>query len=372
MSQIISLADPEGDNMNRKSTVRRIAPFVFLILLCMPSILMSSSGQNGGGSGIGLESVDVIVHIFNGGDKDFVGYNIEISSSNSTSMPLNTSKLAFNDHFKNARFSVVGGGAFLRVSYDVALDVIKAETYADDILGEFESVFNLPINVARKTNVVNNETASIDIYYQLGGIQWNVASFEELTKYRPMDGFGQLVTTNLLISYLQDDLIPGTIVNRAGLHHVEYNLTRTNEELVWQFGLEVVFQTLYQNEGQVYVDVNELLNHSGPIEPFGLGSSQIRMFIWKKEFDSSSVPLTLSFDTSSPPYTTIEEESDTYDLIYNLTSPVDNILVTLQVAREGSLNWICLAAGVVAAFVAVAVMVVFVFVRRRRKKPHQQ
>ena len=363
-----SLSGPTVKSVNSRLLTGKIVLSFLLIILCAPTVLMPSRGQTIGG-GAGSESLDIIVHIFKGGDKDFVGYNVEISSSNSTSMPLNTSKLAFNDYFRSARFSAVKGATFLRVSYDVALDPVKAEAYADDILTELESAFNLPINVARKTNVVNNETASIDIYYQLSGIQWNVASFEELTKYRPMDGFGQLVTTNLLVSCLQTDLIPGTIVNRAGLHHVEYNLTRINEELVWQFGLEVVFQSLYQNEGRVYVDVNELLNHSGSIDPFGLGSSQVRMFIWKKEFDSSSVPLTLSFGTSSPPYTTIEEESDTSDLIYNLTGPVDNILVTLQVAREGNLNWLYLAGGIVA--VVVASIAFFVFIRRHRKKPYQ-
>ena len=364
-----SLSEPTVKSVNSRLSPEKIVLTFLLIILCTPTALVPSRSQTIEG-GAGSESLDIIVHIFKGGDKDFVGYNIEIRSSNSTSMPLDTSKLAFNDHFKNARFSVVGGGAFLRVSYDVALDVIKAETYADVILGEFESVFNLPINVARKTNVVNNETASIDIYYQLSGIQWNVASFEELTKYRPMDGFGQLVTTNLLVSCLQTDLIPGTIVNRAGLHHVEYNLTRINEELVWQFGLEVVFQSLYQSEGRVYVDVNELLNHSGSIEPFDLGSSQVRMFIWKKEFDSSRVPLILSFNTSSPPYTTLVEESDTTDLTYNLIVPVDNIVVTIDVAREGGFNWIYLAAGITAAFVVAAAA--FVFVRRHKKKSRQQ
>ncbi len=351
--------------MNRKWITKRIAPFVFLILLCMPSALMSSCGQTDGAGRIDLECVDVIVHIFKGGDKEFVGYNIEISISNSSSLPFNVSKLAFNDHFKSARFSVVGGGAFLRVSYDVALDVIKAETYAGVILGEFESVFNLPINVAGKTNVVNNETASIDIYYQLGGIQLTFASLEEITKYKPTDGFGQLITTDLLISRLQGDFIPGTIVNRAGFDYVEYNLTN-GEALVWQFGVGVTFQALYQNEGHVYVNVNELLNHSGSIEPSGLGSSQVRMFIWKKEFDSSSVPLTLSFGTSSLPYTIIEE-GDTSDLIYNLTGPVDNIIVTINVAREAGFNLTCVVIAVAAA--CVASVVVLVFAKNRRKKP---
>jgi hypothetical protein len=289
--------------------------------------------------------------------------NSVIEFTNATPAPFNTSLLAFNDCFQMTKFSVVEGGVFLRVSYSAVLGVTKAEDYADIVLGEFCNAFNLSLGVIRRTHVLNNETESIDIYYQLAGVVRNAKVFEQLAKSCPTDGFGLLVTRNLLGIYLQG----GPDTDHYGIFTLEYTLTNTNKGNVWGFRLELGRQVIYQNEDHVHVSLNELLNHSGSITPSAKRLSQVFMYVGKKEVFSKK-PSSLILNMSSPPYTAIIEEGDYMVAVYNLTGTVDDIVVIINISAGTGVNLesVCVIVGLSAA--CIASVAILVFVRGRRKR----
>lgn len=331
-------------------------------VLCLTAFEGISYGQTAADSPESSEYLAVGVFMVDS-DKEFFVKNLDIGFVNATSLPFNTSMLAFNDRFRTVRFSVTGGGVFLRVSYDVTLDAGTAEAYGDDVLGEFRKAFNFSLGVLKRTYVINNETASVDVYYQLSGIAWNVESFEELAKYRPTEGFGLFVTRDLLSFYLQDN--PNIKDEEYGIYSIEYNLTRSDQALTWDFYLSVGHRVSCRNEDHIDVDLNELLNHSGPIAPSARRPSQVFMDIDRREH-SSGTPLRLSFSSSSPPCTSLKEENDVVTVTYDLIGSVDNIVVRINVAREIGFNLIYIAAITVA--VSAVSVAVLLFVKARRRK----
>lgn len=351
-----------------QNQVRSIGMTLLMLTLCFTGITSTSHGQTAENAQ-SSENLNIVVSMWEGENGTrFLTDNLHLSLADSAYVPLNTSLLTSGGLLRSARFSVVSGQGvpyfwqFLRVSYNSTLSASEAESYADDVLGEFRKAFNLPMDVKEKTHVINNETATIDVYYKLSDIERKIEPFEELIKYCRADGFGQLVTTDLLSWYLRYDFIAGTTVHQCGIFNLEYNLNRVGQAFVMQFDLELLFQAQYQNEDYIDVNLNELLRHSGPITPLTGGSSQVNLYIWKKE-DTRKTPLWMSLSSSSPPYTTLKEDSDTITVTYDLTGPVDNIIVRVNIAREAGFNLVHVAIVVVA--VSVTTAAVFAFVRKR-------
>lgn len=353
-----------------KNPVRKPSLILLALLLCMAS--SPSHRQTAENSPQSSENLNIVVSMWEGENGTrFLTDNLHLSLADSTYVPLNTSLPTSGDLLRSARFSVVSGQGvpyfwqFLRVSYNSTLSASEAESYADDVLGEFRKAFNLPMDVKEKTHVINNETATIDVYYKLSDIERKIEPFEELIKYCRADGFGQLVTTDLLSWYLRYDFIAGTTVHQCGIFSLEYNLNRVGQAFVLQFNLELLFQAQYQNGGYMDVNFGELLRCSGSIAVLTHGLSQARLDIWKRE-DTHKTPLWLSFNNSSLLFTNLKEDSDTITVTYDLTVPVDNIVVRINVAREIGFNLIYIAAIVVA--VSAVSVAVFLFVRAHRRK----
>jgi hypothetical protein len=353
---------------------RRTAVMLLALSLCLAALTSTIQGQTAERSPQSSENVDISVMIRQEGDSFFfITENLDISFVNATSSPFNTSIPALTDHFQTLRFLDTLGTVYLRVSYDATLNATRAEAYADDVFDELRKAFNLPLAVSQKTHVVNNQTASIDVYCQISGTAWNTASFEELAKYHPADGFGQLVTRNLLTLYLQTDFIPGTDLNQRGID-LEYTLTRTDLGYVWQFYLMVSYQVAYENEGHIDVNLNDLLNRSGPITPSGQRSSQVTITFLKRQL-TRKTPLLLILSSSSPPYagmkeqkakiTDLNEETTKTDLIYNLTGPIDDVSVMFNVGTETSPSSIPL---IIISAVCIALVAALVFFRIRRRR----
>lgn len=344
-----------------KCTLRTIAIILLISVVFFMSSRHASYAETAAKSSESSEYLAIGVFMVKS-NQEFLVKNLEIGFRNMPSLPFNTSIPAFNDYFQSARFSVVSVGAFLRVSYNLTLGVAESESNANGVLSELEKAFAMPISVTKRTYVVNNETESIDVYYQLSGIGWNAASFEELLKYCPKDGFGKLVTGDLLGLYLQ---VNNDIENEEyAVYGVEYNLTRTGNAFGSICSFSAGHRVAYQRGDDLDVSLNEVLNHTGPITPSIQRPSQVFISIDEIEH-ANNAPLRLTFNNSSPPYTTLEESNDVVTLTYNLTGPVDNIFVAVDVEREGSFSWIYLAAGVVAA--SVASVAIFFFVKSRRK-----
>lgn len=356
--------------MEMKDQLKKPIILLLVASICLTFLTTFSHGQTNAIGPTGTsESMDASISLSNPGGlaAPTLVENLEIVFINATSLPLNVSMPAFNDHFVSARFSIVSGQGvpvfwvFLRVSYDDTLSPAEAQAHASDVFGEFRKVFTLPMSVTNTTSTLNNETATIDIYYKLNDIEDTVEPFEELTKYSPREGFGQLINADLLSKY-----IPGT--SNMALHDIEYRLARTDQTFVWQFSLLLAYWKDYENEGYVNVSLNELLNHSGPIIPSTLRASQVKIDI-REEGGSSSRPFVLSLTTCSPSYTSIEKDNGYFTLTYDLTDAVDDIVARISIAPASGFNLTLVAIS--GAAICTVMVAVFVFVRRRRKKPHQ-
>ena len=350
--------------MNTKGVC--LSASILLLIALLSSATIRTNNINGQGTGDTLnssESMDIIVDIVSSGS--LVLKNLDMHFVNATFLPINTSMPAFNDHFSSARFSVVSGQGvqsfwtFLRVSYNL-LTLDEAMARSNEVLNEFRKAFNLPLDIANTTNTVNNASSSIDVYYKLSDIEDNVEPFKELIKYSPKEGFGQLVDMNLLSKY-----VPSSY--NLALHDIEYSLTKSEQNLVWQFSLSFFSGVDYEGENHIEVSLNDLLNHSGSIVPSTQRSSQISLFIGR-EVDTGKTTLLLSLNSSSPHYTELKEEGGYLVAKYNLTDSVDNILVEIDVGPDLALSWIYVALAIAAiSFVSIAVLV-FIKLRRQDKK----
>jgi hypothetical protein len=354
-----------------KPSVRKLFVMLLIASLCLGILTSISWGQSVGFSPESQESLDVTLFMSDegGGLSQAFLENLVITFVNATEPPLNTSVPAFRDSFENARFSVVFGSRFslfLRVSYNATLDSSTADVYADDVLGEFRRALNLSLDVTNKTQVVNTEEATLDVYFHLSDLEQELGSFGQLAKFVPSDGFGLLVDKDLLGMY-----VPSSSDNNVYL--LEYTLTRIDQLYTWRFNLELGHKVWYMGDDNVNVSFDELLNRSGLITPSTHRYSSALVYIYKKEYTHNKTPLVLSLNSSSPPYTTFYDGNDYVTLIYNLTypngsnGPLDNIIVRVNVGLEApSLNLIYLA--IIVSVACIALVVVLVFVRAHRRK----
>jgi hypothetical protein len=334
-----------------------------LLTLCVAAFTGVSHGQNPENS-MPSESISMTVLIVADSNPPSLVRNTVVEFVNATSLPFNASLPALNDRFQNAGFAVFRPeppfSVFLRVSYNDTLNANMADAYADDVLGEFRKAFNFPLDVTNKTH--DTSSGTINVYYQLSPIVMNVANLIELTKYSPTDGFGQLITPNLLGFYLQG----GPDANCYVIYSVKYDLVKIDQALVWTFRLELGRQISYYG-GQVDVSLNELLNRSGPITPSTQRSSEVDIWIGKREVFSKT-PVVLSLNSSSPAYSSLREEGDYNVVTYNLTQPVDNVAVRIDVAPEPPSIFSLTNVAIIVSGVCIATALVTVLVRRKKLK----
>jgi len=264
--------------------------------------------------------------------------NVIFSFNHTIELPLNTSLPAFDDHFQNAKYAVVLGERFwisLAVSYK-SLDVNLAENYTDSICEEFRKAFDLNLNIIGKTHTVNNNTDTIDVFRKLGYFPREVEPILELVKYKPEDGFGKLITRDFLSLYLPGDL-------NTGLIYLEYFVSRENPQRTfsWEFTLGLTHGESFKNGDYIDVNLNEMLAHSGPIEPSARKSS---IFIVDNDGN------------------VLRE--------YHLSGPIDNVIERIKINEGGSdFDSRIILVGIV-VFAMVSAIVCLLFKKKRKTANH--
>ncbi len=279
------------------------------------------------------DSIDMTIDIVNDGPSETLVKNTVLEFVNATPVPLDVSLPAFDNHFQNARFTLLQDSAYLRASYDSILDPNDAQTYADVVLAQFRASFNLTMNVIRRTTVPNNETSTTDVYYQIGGIPWNLYAVQEFSKYHPTDGFGSLITRDLLSFYLQG----GPDADHYGIFLIECNVLRSGAQLLWKLRLELNRQVTYDGATYLDVNLNFLLNRSETITLPNQRAARVQAYIGKKEVFSNT-PVYLTINSSSPPYTNLREVGDYVVASYDITVPIDNLQIGIKIGPNGPLN----------------------------------
>jgi hypothetical protein len=297
--------------------------------------------------------------------------------NNTVGIPLNTSQPAFDQHFLNADYSLVVGTSWnewfmmLVVSYD-AVSVDLAENRTDEICSQFQQAFNLNLSVTDSWHQVDNATHYVTVYRRLGIIHiqhtvQDVGIFDELVKYKPSNGFGQLISTNFLNSLLSSQ---GAIY----VFTLQYTLKRVDAKTFsWRFllGLEPSNGSVSGDEASVSVNFDKMLNYSGPIVSSTVGMSKIQVEI-EKTWAFSVGTYSVALKSISPAYTS-RQDDDNILVTYDLTNrSIDNVVASVAIVKVSSgfnsTEWTYAAIVTVLVVLAVSGLV---YVRRRRnlRKP---
>jgi hypothetical protein len=295
--------------------------------------------------------------------------NLWFDFNNTVGIPLNMSSSAFDQHFQSADYSIVQGTKWdeflmvLTVSYD-AINVDLAENRTDEICGEFQDAFNLNLTVIDKWHEINNETGYVTVYRSLGYIHLehtvqDLETIEELVKYKPSNGFGQLLNTGFLNNLL-------SYSSTGGLMNLEYTLKRVDQNTFsWRFvvAFEPAWGDILADETQVSLNLSEILNYPGAINASAEGLSRIQVDIDK----GRTVPAgtyNVILESISPPYSSREEDGDIL-ITYNLNGSMNNVVASIRIAKVNNPIWTNLAIlGVVLLGLAASCLA---YTRRRRR-----
>jgi hypothetical protein len=299
--------------------------------------------------------------------------NLWFDFNNTVGIPLDTSLSAFDQHFQNADYSLLQWTSWdeyvmlLTVSYD-AIGVDLAENHTDEICNQFQQAFNLNLSITDSWHDVDNATGYVTVYRRLGYIYLentvqDISTIEELVKYKPSLGYGQLINTDFLNHWLSNP-------SKGGLFNLEYTLNRVDQNtLSWRFviGLEPSEERILGNEAFVSVNFDEMLNHSGPITPSTEGTSKIQVDIQKTSTFSIGT-YSMALESISPTYTS-RQDDDSILVTYDLTNQsIDNVIASVAIAKvnSGTNSSVWTNAAIVAVLLGLTATG-FVYVRRRRR-----
>jgi hypothetical protein len=297
--------------------------------------------------------------------------NLYFDFNNTIGIPFNMSMPAFDQHFQSADYSLAQGTSWdqylmmLTVSFD-AINVDLAENWTDEICNQFQQAFNLNLSITDSWHEVNNSTGYITVYRRLGYIHLDntiqdAPAIEELVKYKPEKGFGQLINPDFVDHWLSSP-------SRGGVGYLEYTLKRVDQNVFsWRFLLSIEPSSgdISGNGAHLNIDFDDLLNHTGSIVPSGQGLSKIQLDI--KNFVVNEYNMTL--ESIAPQYTSKENEGGGDILVtYNLTSPVNNIVAAINITRlEGTNNFSWTNAAVATALLLGLAASCLIYIRRRRR-----
>jgi hypothetical protein len=365
--------------MKKKTPSRKVSATILalaLILATLPSLGFSKpelayAGQADQSS---LEPSETIyLSTFLASTYGTLGWaqNLYFDFNNTIGIPLNTSLPVFDQHFQSADYSLQQGMAWdeyfmvLTVSYD-AISVDLAENRTDEICSQFQQAFNLGLSVNDSWYQVDNSTGYVTVYRRLGmfnlkNTAQDQGTIEELTKYKPDSGFGQLIGADFLSHWLSSS-------SKGGLIDLEYTLKRVDQNtLSWRFvvGFEPAWGDILADETRLDVNLNDVLNHSGPIAPSGQGLSKIQLDI--ENYEANEYNMTL--ESIAPQYTSIETEGEGNVLVtYNLTSPIDNVAASIEIAKLESTNNLSWTTAAIVAVVLLGLAASCLAYTRRRRR----
>jgi hypothetical protein len=267
-------------------------------------------------------------------------------------VPLNTSIQAFDEHFRDATYALFFDAEkcwmTLAVAYDSHVDINLAEKRTDEICQQFKSAFDLNLTVVYRSH---DETL---FYRRLGYFSYNVDNLVEIAKYRPIDGFGNLITRDYLNRYSNRDI---------GAIEMSYTLTRVDQTLFWRFYSLGTTSEIFGNRNCIDLDLNGILGHSGSIARSTQGQSKIIIDV-EKVYET----FTMSIERISPSNYDSMQESDTIDVIYFPNSSIDNIQARIKVSKiKNNSEWLAKVAVLVILVIFAIILTVVVLVKKRRK-----
>ena len=286
-------------------------------------------------------------------------------------LPLEIDSPPFNDGFIKARIFWMpwgrqGYAIRLVMEYDPSVSNETVMEYASVVSEEVMELINqtsLPIFFKKvyKDNSTNTLVAIIDHGYLPEALD----SLRGLLKYRPREGFADLITDDFLRNYIPGEYYDSTGVHGQWLTELEYTLRKTNDSYRWAFKLSFSVQTALKNgEWTEILNLNSLLLSNDSINPSTQRNSTIIVQMLKYHRIRQET-YEVSFESVYPPQT-VREENDWILVTYQVTAPIDNVVATIKVSKlKPSLEWDEIIA--IIFIVATLAIIVTFFIKKKRK-----
>ena len=298
--------------------------------------------------------------------------NVHLYFSKVTALPVNTALSAFNSGFVDAKAEIIRAGrnCFISISIYYDLNQIvteKANEYADIVADEFLKIFDyITIGNIHKAQSIDNKTNVIRLWRQYGYMDYSLTAMSSFMRYKSTYGFGKFID-NFLTKY-----VPGTDI--VGIVDLYYNVKKTDSMFSWEFVIGGSTGKYLSNENtEETIDVNEIIGNSLPIQT-STHQSEIAIEVEKNEstvIGTSFVTYTLDIKDIQPSgYTTIYEPTIERRKYEDLTTPLNNVIVKVDVRKTDNSsndNPGLLTTAVIIVLI-IAIVAIIVYAKTRKSK----
>jgi len=361
--------------MERKIFLKKICAISILLLLCLTFIsttrLVNAETLE--------EHREEIVAVVSIGFLPAYGTDLTklviINFNDINALPMNTSLTAFSN-LNAATLRVIpwgnqGYAIKISTSYETTIGNNTSDERSKKICEEFLKVFGQTnLSEFDKRETYDSMTITIERYY--GFFNGDLATIENLVKYKPTDGFGILITRNFLSKF-----VPYVVLSNysCGLTDLVYTLQKQSSltnSFRWGFRIgysSSKITTSDLDDKEVDIDINGLLGHQGIIEPMSQTSAEINLEIYKNATTPTKTYF-MNLDSISPPYTR-KQESEAIIVTYDLNGPIDDIIAKIKITtvENPNFDWTIIATLVV---IFVVGLIVCLFIIKQRKTKHSR
>jgi hypothetical protein len=244
--------------------------------------------------------------------------------------PINTSLQAFQ-HFSYSEYYIFKYGEQYLVNLFCYYSQNIGKGSADEVTKELLKAFNhTSLKALAQSSQSDNNT--VTFRYQYGYLPNSISTIKNFLKYKPEAGFGKLLNDNFLRSYVPGDSNTGVIAY--------YNLTKVGSEFRWDLylcGSTSVCLRKFENGnwgetaelGERILDLNQILNNSGPI--VAIGQSIIRVDVSNRT--EKTKKYFISIEEILPNDYTTYPQQDSITYIWSLSSNknLENIRIKINV-----------------------------------------
>lgn len=254
-------------------------------------------------------------------------------------IPINTPP--FDEYFLGAEIKLMPWGAEgyrIRVltKFDPSIDNETAMEYGRricDLVMESINKTKLKTTFERlyPPYKLTKENAKI-LLIDKGYLSDNFESIKNLLKFRPTDGFAELLTDDLLRKAIP---MQGGVFIDNKLSRLDYILKKSGNSFSWQFIISFNTQTPLPDKDKHWIeelDIGEvLLKGSKTIRPAKGRVSRIIIEIpkkWRTPVGTYSMSL-----SAVAPLGQIEDGNYTH-VFYNVTQPIDNVVAEIEIKLE--------------------------------------
>lgn len=289
-------------------------------------------------------------------------------------LPLQINSPPFGEGFVRAEifwmpFGAEGYAIGLIMKFDPSINNETAVEYATTVSEDVMKIMNqADLAIFFKKSFIDNRTNTRTVIIHRGFLPRTLDSVKGLLEYRPQKGFASLITEELL-----QKLIPGEIdetgVFGKALSELRYMLVKVNNRYQWNFRIQFSIHSALGGEKWIEtLDLNSLLLNNEPIQPSPERASEIIVEMPKRHSIPSGI-YEVCFEALHPDGV-VEKYYEWVRVVYNVTSPIDNVIATIRVERVEAVNGYGQFIIIGLIVIALAFAVILIWKKRRGGEKH--